>query len=83
MTFTFKLRLDGAARFALDGPDDANFDLRIASGRKVLDTTSAPGSSDAVVYNAACRDRSVETIRLAVLRRSGAGPFSLTARYAG
>ena len=26
LTFTFKLRLDGAARFVLDGPDDANFE---------------------------------------------------------
>ena len=82
-SFTFDLRLDGALRFALDGPPGAHYDLRVASGDTVLRTTRAPGSDDVIAYSAACRDRPVERIRLTVLRRSGSCPFSLSACYAG
>jgi hypothetical protein len=82
-SFKVPLTLDGALKFTLSGPKQANNDLRIVSLGKVQAETHAPGSSDHLSYRIACRQRRTETLTLKVLRRSGSGPFTLTARYAG
>jgi hypothetical protein len=82
--FRFKVRLDGAMRVTLSGPSAAQYDLRLSAGGSRFARSEARGSRDHVTLRAACRtERGAETVTVAVLRRSGAGPFRLTARYAG
>ncbi|HEY6889232.1 MAG TPA: hypothetical protein VI300_15670 [Solirubrobacter sp.] len=84
-TFTLPLTLDGAFTLKLDGPATANYDLIVRSGGKVEDRTTRPGSQDSINYKIACRDRRTENLKITVIRRSGgtAGPYTLTAKYAG
>ena len=83
-TFRFKLRLDGAMSFALKGPAAASYDLALLSGGKVEQRTRAAGSSDRISYpDGACRERTVESISVAVTRRHGNGSFTVRASYAG
>jgi hypothetical protein len=84
-THTFKLpiTLDGAFTLQLDGPAKANYDLVVRSGGKTVEKTTRTDSRDRVNYRIACRDRRTETLRITVLKRSGAGPYTLTAKYAG
>ena len=82
-SFTLPLTLDGALTFTLSGPKGANNDLRIVSLGKVQAQTRTAGSSDRLSYRIACRQRPTEKLTLTVQRRAGAGPFTLTARYAG
>jgi hypothetical protein len=84
-THTFKLpiTLDGAFTLQLDGPAKANYDLVVRSGGTTVEKTTRAGSHDRINYRIACRDRRDETLRITVLKRSGAGPYTLTARYAG
>jgi hypothetical protein len=84
-THTFKLpiTLDGAFTLQLDGPAKANYDLVVRSGGKTIEKTTRADSRDRVNYPIACRDRRTETLRITVLKRSGAGPYTLTAKYAG
>lgn len=82
-TFTLPLTLDGALSLSLSGPKGANNDLRVVSLGKVEAQTHAAGSADRVSYRIACRQRRTEVLALTVQRRSGSGPFTLTARYAG
>jgi hypothetical protein len=81
--FAFTLHLDGALSVALHGPDGTNYDLALSSLGHSDGRTSSPGSSDRYSKPAACRERPAETVTLAVLRRSGSGPFTVTVRYAG
>ena len=82
-SFKLPLSLDGALKFTLSGPKGANDDLRDVSLGKVQAQTRAAGSSDHLTYGIACRQRRTEMLTLTVQRRSGSGPFTLTARYAG
>jgi hypothetical protein len=82
-TFTLPLTLDGAFTLKLDGPARANYDLVVRSGGKTMEKTSRTDSQDRVHYRIACRDRRTEQIKIQVLKRSGAGPYTLTAKYAG
>jgi len=82
-SFKLPLTLDGALKFTLSGPKGANLDRRVVSLGKVEAQTRAAGSSDHVSYGIACRQRRTELLTLTVQRRSGSGPFTLTARYAG
>ena len=82
-SFTLPLTLDGALTLSLAGPKRSNYDLRVVSLGKVEHQTRAAGSADSVHYGIACRERRTEVLTLTVQRRSGTGPFSLTARYAG
>jgi hypothetical protein len=50
---------------------------------RVQGTTSARGARDAVAFTAACRQHASERLTLTVLRRAGAGPFTLRVTYAG
>jgi hypothetical protein len=82
-TFELPITLDGAFTLQLDGPAKANYDLVVRSGGKTVEKTTRTDSRDRVNYRIACRDRRIETLRITVLKRSGAGPYSLTAKYAG
>jgi hypothetical protein len=82
-TFELPLTLDGAFTLNLKGPKRANYDLVVRSGNKLVDRTTTAGSSDRIHYRIACRDRRTETLRITVVRRSGSGPYTLTAKYAG
>ena len=83
-SFKLPITLDGAFTLKLDGPSGTNYDIVLKSGGKVTDRTTKRGSSDRIHYRIACRDRRTETLRLTVVRRSGApGPYTLTAKYAG
>jgi hypothetical protein len=84
-THTFKLpiTLDGAFTLQLDGPAKANYDLVVRSGGKTVEKTTRTDSRDRINYPIACRDRRTETLRITVLKRSGSGPYTLTAKYAG
>jgi hypothetical protein len=82
--FTLRLSLDGALRVKLDGPRRAQYDLRLLSAGGTLARSRAAGSGDRVVLRAACRTRAgAEPLTLAVVRRSGSGPFTLRVGYAG
>jgi hypothetical protein len=82
-TFELPITLDGAFTLQLDGPAKANYDLVVRSGGKTVEKTTRTDSRDRVNYPIACRDRRTETLRITVLKRSGAGPYTLTAKYAG
>ncbi len=84
-THTFKLpiTLDGAFTLQLDGPAKANYDLVVRSGGKTVERTTRKDSRDRIHYRIACRDRRTETLRITVIRRSGSGPYTLSAKYAG
>jgi hypothetical protein len=82
-SFEFGLHLDGSIRVTLAGPRGSNFDISISSDGHHIDTTKARGSRDSYFTRFACRQRATEEVRLSVVRRSGAGPFKLTLRYAG
>jgi hypothetical protein len=83
-SFRLKVALDGALSVKLSGPKGAQYDLRLRSSGDTFAHTSAKGSDDRISLRAACRTTSgPETVTIQVLRRSGSGPFRLTARYAG
>jgi hypothetical protein len=82
-TFKLPITLDGAFTLQLDGPSTANYDIVVRSGSKTVDKTTRKDSNDRIHYKIACRDHRTETLRITVLRRSGSGPYTLTAKYAG
>jgi hypothetical protein len=82
-SFKLPITLDGAFTLQLDGPARANYDLIVRSGGKIVDRTTRTNSKDRINYRIACRDRRTETLRITVIKRSGAGPYTLTAKYAG
>lgn len=69
--FTFTVRLDGAVDVSVKAPAGAKDRVSFDAGAQQL--------SSAV----ACRDRSSEKVKVTVTRRSGSGPFTVTARYPG
>jgi hypothetical protein len=82
--FRLKVSLDGALSVKLSGPKGAQYDLRLRANGSSFAHSSARGSDDKVALRAACRTTSrPETVTIQVVRRSGGGPFRLTARYAG
>jgi hypothetical protein len=82
-TFELPITLDGAFTLQLDGPARANYDLVVRSGGRTVEKTTRKDSRDRINYRVACRDRRTETLRITVLKRSGAGPYTLKAKYAG
>jgi hypothetical protein len=84
-TFTLPITLDGAFNLKLAGPANANYDLIVRSGGKIVDRTTRKDSKDEINYKLACRDRRTENLKITVIRRSGGGggPYTLTAKYAG
>ena len=81
--FSFDLRLDGALSVRLSGPRAANYDLSVASDGRNVGRSSASGSRDRLAWPAACRERAVERVTIAVKRLRGRGPFSVRLAYAG
>jgi hypothetical protein len=81
--FSLPITLDGGFTLQLKGPARANYDLVLRSGGKIIDRTTRTDSKDRINYRIACRDRRTETLRITVIKRSGAGPYTLTAKYAG
>jgi hypothetical protein len=78
-----RLGLDGTLDLRLRGPSRANYDLALYDGSRLVSRTRAAGSRDHL-RTTLCRDGSpVETVRIRVIRRSGAGVYSLTALYPG
>lgn len=82
-SFSFPLSLDGSLRVALSGPARANLDLALYSMGRRAGATSAPGSRDVYSQRFACREAPVERVVVRILRRSGAGPFSVAVTRAG
>lgn len=81
--FPVTLRLDGSLTIALDGPAGAEYDVVIRSLGRRQGATRAAGADDVFRMRYACREVSAERLSVAVVRRSGRGPFSLTVTYAG
>ncbi len=82
---TFRATLDGRVDLRLSGPRDANYDIAVYDGRRrLVDRTRARGSRDRL-RTTVCRDPDSPSIRvlIRVIRRSGAGPFTLRALYPG
>ena len=81
--FTVPVTLDGAFSVTLDGPGRAQFDLGLAVGGRPVARTRARGADDTLAVAALCRRSVRDKVELTVVRRSGAGAFSLAVRYAG
>jgi hypothetical protein len=79
----FTLSLDGALRVKLDGPAHSNYDLVVSSLSQRRGSTKSAGSQDVLKWDAACRQKRTETVSVQVVRRSGAGPFTLNVTDAG
>lgn len=83
-SFQLPITLDGAFTLQLDGSARTNYDIVVKSGGRTVERTTRRGSADRIHYRIACRDRRTETLKITVVRRSGAPtPFTLTAKYAG
>jgi hypothetical protein len=76
--------LDGFLSFHLQGPPASNYDLELLNQGKVVRETRAPGSHD-VLTMLSCRAEGVAVgyLVLRVVRRSGSGPFTVSASVAG
>ncbi|MDX6696959.1 MAG: hypothetical protein QOE65_356 [Solirubrobacteraceae bacterium] len=80
---SFTTTLDGSVDVRLAGPRGANYDVGVYEGTRLIDRTRAPGSRDRLRLTL-CRDSSPSVgVRVRVLRRSGSGRFTLTARFPG
>jgi hypothetical protein len=82
-SFRFELTLDGSLSLRVAGPRRANYDLAVYAGGRKQGSTSASKASDALTFSTACLTKSSEIVTVRVLRRSGSGAFSLSAKYAG
>ena len=82
-TFRLPVTLDGAFTLQLAGPAGANYDIVVKSGGSTVERTTTRTSKDRIHYRIACRDHRTENLRITVVRRSGSGPYTLTAKYAG
>ncbi len=82
-SFRFKMSLDGALSARLSGPSGANYDLALYLGSKRIGSTRARGARDSLTVSRACRTSSTATVKVRVVRRSGSGPFTVTAKYPG
>lgn len=79
----FTVTLDGALSLRLHGPAGANYDLRLSSSDGTGTATSRAGSRDVISHRAACRTGASERLTVTVVRRSGRGPYTLRAAWAG
>jgi len=82
--FRMRLKLDGSFAVALSGPRSVNFDLGLIADGREQGTSRAKGSADKLSFRVACRSKtSGGQVTIRVRRRSGAGPFTVTAKYPG
>jgi hypothetical protein len=78
---SFHTSLDGTIDLRVHGPRAANFDVAIYDGSRLVSRTSAAGSSDHLRFTL-CRDgASTASARVRVIRRTGAGGYTLTMLY--
>lgn len=82
--YALRQRLDGLLSFALSGPRGSRYDLLLVYRGQVVRQTRAPGSNDRMTV-LSCRGPGVPTATLAlrVVRRTGAGPFTLRTSVVG
>lgn len=82
--YALRQSLDGMLSFALTGPPRARYDLLLVYRGRVVRQTTAPGSRDRMTV-LSCRGPGVPTAALAirVIRRTGAGPFTLRTSVVG
>jgi hypothetical protein len=82
--FALRLRLDGSFSVSLSGPRRANFDLGVIAEGREQGTSRASGSRDKLSFRVACRSKTTGgQVTIRVRRRSGSGPFTVTAKYPG
>lgn len=77
------LRLDGALTVRLQGPRNAELDLRLSDGRTAKVRTRNRGSRDVLRLPVACRDEATEKLMLEVLGRGPVAQYRATITYAG
>jgi hypothetical protein len=78
---TFRTSLDGTVDLRLRGPAGSNFDVGLYDGSRLISRTNTAGSRDHLRITV-CRDgEPTATGRVRVIRRTGAGAYSLTMRY--
>jgi hypothetical protein len=75
--------LDGTVDLQLRGPRGANFDLRVYDGGRLIGRTRVGGSRDHLRLLACRENIPVATAVIHVVRRAGAGRFTLTVLYPG
>jgi hypothetical protein len=81
--FVIRQSLDGFLSFRLLGPPGSNYDLQLVTRGRVVQSTTAPGSHDPLTVLGCRADAPTVTYTLRVLRRSGSGPFSVSAAVVG
>jgi hypothetical protein len=83
--FGLVVNLDGPVVARLTGPSSAEYDLQVRLGGRVVDSTHKAGSRDRVAGTLCSAPRQPPPNRLtvAVIRRSGSGPFKLKMTDAG
>jgi hypothetical protein len=78
---SFRTSLDGSVDLRLRGPASANFDVGIYDGSRLISRTRTAGSRDHLRLTL-CRETSpTATARVRVIRRTGAGAYTLTLRF--
>jgi hypothetical protein len=80
---TLTLTLDGRLDLRLAGPRGSNYDVALYQGSRLVTRTRVQGSHDRLILNW-CRSVSPTSgLSARVIRRSGAGAFTLTVLYPG
>jgi hypothetical protein len=82
-SFTVRQSLDGSLSFALQGPPGSNYDLELLNRGRVVRRTAAPGSRDRLTVLACRESAPTATFVLRVVRRRGAGQFSVATAIPG
>jgi hypothetical protein len=82
-SFRFKITLDGSLSARVSGPSGANYDLALYLGSKRIGSTRSRGARDRLTVKRACRTSATASVKVRVIRRTGSGPFTVTAKYAG
>lgn len=80
---SFLVTLDGRVDLRLSAPRRADYDVELRQGRRLLGRTRVRGSRDRLRMTV-CRDGTPSArLLVRVIRRTGAGRFTLTALYPG
>ena len=80
---SFRVSLDGRIDLRLRGPRSANYDIAVYDGRRLVERTRVRGSRDRLRLTLCREGTSTARVVARVVRRSGAGPFTLTGVYPG
>lgn len=79
----FTLTLDGRVDLRLAGPRTANYDIALYQGSRLVTRSAAQGSHDRLILNWCRYGTPTSNLSAQVIRRSGAGSFTLTVLYPG